>query len=695
MARWKLPWGTASTLAAYLAQQREIFFDTTNNRPRTGDGVTLGGRALAFQDEIATLPVGSDVSSGDVLAVGATTENTLSARSGWVYDVRDFGAITLASNSAATINAATINAAITAVSLLGGGFIMMPRGVVWSGAITLKTGVYLVGQKSGSTLKAKNSLNANFIEGENTASLYGGTTTGGIYDAGLIDLVVDGNKANQSSGHAVRIYGRSIRIECVSITNAKERGLSTKWGNPGLLVAPVARGVENIIRNVYIDFAGQEGFYHEGPNDSYHSDVFVVSCGQDTTNTYDNVVATGPYGHAHWTRLHSWRWSPGSYAGFVYPRYALRVESEGNEFDSCDLEGGYTGNVYLTGGFNAFNATCAFYGVRTGGSNVIIRSSFNTIHGRLSSPESGTCKGIVLGTAGGDTVTHNMIDVILAEQQNGLVDWTNSDGFNTVKARGYNSAGTFQVGTRNANDVADIVISGAGGGTLQESGLGYKYSLGYLKRSVTTGVSAAGTVQGDATALSDGIDIHYVGTVASGTGVILANAGAGAKITVINDGANALKVYPPSGHTIAGLATDAAATVQIQNKRTFEQITSTYWAADDVLEYSAWANTTPTITAGSGSITTVTCTLAKRKLGKTLFFRAIITMTTNGTGASYLVMPLGETLAAVQTVAGLNASTGSLIGLTNGTDLRIYTDGFAYPVADGQTVYVNGVLELA
>lgn len=69
---------------------------------------------------------------------------------------------------------------------------------------------------------------------------------------------------------------------------------------------------------------------------------------------------------------------------------------------------------------------------------------------------------------------------------------------------------------------------------------------------VKTGISAAGTNQGTATAITG--SINFVSTVASGTGVILPAAIPSATITVINHGLNTLLVYPATGETVEGLA---------------------------------------------------------------------------------------------------------------------------------------------
>lgn len=75
--------------------------------------------------------------------------------------------------------------------------------------------------------------------------------------------------------------------------------------------------------------------------------------------------------------------------------------------------------------------------------------------------------------------------------------------------------------------------------------------------SIAGSVAASGTNQGTATTLSSVTNI--VTTVASGTGVILTS---GIPAKIMNRGANALSVYPPSGGQIESLATNAAYLIQ-------------------------------------------------------------------------------------------------------------------------------------
>lgn len=94
-------------------------------------------------------------------------------------------------------------------------------------------------------------------------------------------------------------------------------------------------------------------------------------------------------------------------------------------------------------------------------------------------------------------------------------------------------------------------------------------------RSVATGVSAAGTVQGNATALTK--DISVVSTVSSGQGVRLPVAVAGMVLILNNTSANTVNVYPAAGATINSLATNAAYTHSSNSSLQYYAVSSTQW----------------------------------------------------------------------------------------------------------------------
>ena len=89
-----------------------------------------------------------------------------------------------------------------------------------------------------------------------------------------------------------------------------------------------------------------------------------------------------------------------------------------------------------------------------------------------------------------------------------------------------------------------------------------------------SGISAAGTTQATATQLTD--ENADVSTVAAGAGVALSVIlSPGEFQAVFNSGANALKVYPPSGMSINALAANAAMTLATNTGVLFRCVSTT------------------------------------------------------------------------------------------------------------------------
>lgn len=95
-----------------------------------------------------------------------------------------------------------------------------------------------------------------------------------------------------------------------------------------------------------------------------------------------------------------------------------------------------------------------------------------------------------------------------------------------------------------------------------------------LLQDTATSVSAAGTNQATATELTAADS--EVTTVASGAGVILSSKlAAGDSQTVFNAGANALRIYPPTGMKINALAANASMTLATNTGVFFKCVSST------------------------------------------------------------------------------------------------------------------------
>lgn len=98
---------------------------------------------------------------------------------------------------------------------------------------------------------------------------------------------------------------------------------------------------------------------------------------------------------------------------------------------------------------------------------------------------------------------------------------------------------------------------------------------GNYLRSVQTGISAAGSTQGTATALTK--DISVVSTVSASQGVVLPTAVTGMVLIVNNTSATSLNVYPASGAAINSLATNAAYTHVAGASLQYYAVSSTQW----------------------------------------------------------------------------------------------------------------------
>ncbi len=100
-------------------------------------------------------------------------------------------------------------------------------------------------------------------------------------------------------------------------------------------------------------------------------------------------------------------------------------------------------------------------------------------------------------------------------------------------------------------------------------------SSSYMIQSVSGAVSAAGTVQSNATVLTS--QINVVSTVASGAGVQLPNVVAGVRVTIMNTSANALLVYPPTSEIINSQAANAAYSQPAGARLDYISTSATQW----------------------------------------------------------------------------------------------------------------------
>lgn len=117
----------------------------------------------------------------------------------------------------------------------------------------------------------------------------------------------------------------------------------------------------------------------------------------------------------------------------------------------------------------------------------------------------------------------------------------------------------------------DILQNATDGGNIQFS----KAGTGLIN-TVTAGISAAGSVIGDATALI--ASINEVTTVSAGQGVKLPDLASGQECTIINASGTNCKLWPPSGtQTIANGSLGQSTTISTLTTMVVVRVTSVRW----------------------------------------------------------------------------------------------------------------------
>lgn len=533
MTAKRIPQLDAIAGASTANDDQLVIFDTSLN---TTKRILRSQLAEGIVNDLPYAASGGSSLVGYTQGGSGATARTVQNKLRETVSVKDFGAV----GNGIADDTTAINTALTAC-VSSGAALFFPAGTYLSGRITINSNQKLIGEsKATTTIKLKNSANTDLLYGANSDSLFGTNTNAGVNNVTIRDLTLDGNRANNTSGSCIAIYGSALNFYDLNIKNAPHHGIRTDWYEYGEQIF----GMEGHFERIVIDSSGRHGWWFQGSHDSVFINVVVVDASQETDNTWDGIridfSANGRFIACHvWSR---------STTTNIH-RYGVAVTNGGNDFSNSHFEGSKTANVLITSEKNQFT-NCLFYAAK-GGLNIDLRAPSNIIYGTLLDPVSGTpaCLGVRMGTSLSENVSICDINLIALGQQAGVIDFTYSNGNNKVTVRGFNNAGTAFVGTVRSSDTVDLLLSGGGGGILQTN-------------RVFDGISGAGSTQVDATALNYW-PVQRVSITASGTGVRLPVGQPGTQILIYNAGANTLAVYPAVGGQIDKLGTNTALSLAV------------------------------------------------------------------------------------------------------------------------------------
>lgn len=264
--------------------------------------------------------------AGDIVsAISSFTSGASYSAANWAYvrfadyffNVKAYGA----KGDGTTDDSAAIQAAINAANngggiaanTSGGGVVWFPTGTFIVGTtLTLYGGVHLRGTGPGGSvfsnvdaalpfrgtvIKLKSGANQDLIRSANFAALTG-TSSPSAYATpnrfGIYDMVLDGNKAGNSSGDVLKIFGASFWLQNLVIQNGAGRGLYTEYGS--------AAGYDNEaqINNLRITDNVSDGWLFKGPHDSLITNVF------SSRNGGSGFISAGSAGSLAVTNMHNW-----------------------------------------------------------------------------------------------------------------------------------------------------------------------------------------------------------------------------------------------------------------------------------------------------------------------------------------------------------------------------------------------------
>lgn len=194
---------------------------------------------------------------------------------------------------------------------------------------------------------------------------------------------------------------------------------------------------------------------------------------------------------------------------------------------------------------------------------------------------------------------------------------------------------------------------------------------------------------------------------ADGASLVINKAETTGKLYFLDDGDNIREVG--DNLTTCTVSALTAVTATVSGTATFNALIDASAAGAGQLKFpdtqnaSSNANTlddyeegttTPTVTAGSGSFTTVAAEVNYTKIGRAVAFDCTVVITTNGTAATFVQVPMPFTAASVCGFGGFKDTGVGLTSYINGANLYMYRYDGAYPGANGVNLFVAGVFQV-
>jgi hypothetical protein len=303
------------------------------------------------------------------------TKVSYSMINGATVNVLDFGAV----GDGTTDNTTAIQAALNSA---GDGVVYFPKGIYISGSLSIPVNTSLRGESMNSVvLKLKNGTNpTGFLQTAGFASLTNTNSNGGTFNSQISEITIDGNKANNTSGNGINIYGKAFKIQNIVVQNCAQVGIYTEYSGGDDFSTP-AGTLEAVFDTIRVLLCGGSGIVSVGPHDLIASEIVSFTNGgwgwdvQTSMNMYSVNTYTCTLGGI-WVRTVTN--ASGTHQGSI--QGSAVIGSTGTGWGALFEAGGNNLSASIFGGPIALE----------------IKSAANNIHGIIS---NSTTAGLKLGNA--------------------------------------------------------------------------------------------------------------------------------------------------------------------------------------------------------------------------------------------------------------------------------------------------------
>lgn len=184
----------------------------------------------------------------------------------------------VASTTITIPNATTgVNGIAGTLRILGSGTFTVTQ-IIFQDSTTSSVPSGFIDCPDGATIKLANTSNKDLISDTNFATLTGGTSWYGAFQARINGCILDGNKANNTTGWDVQLYGRAMRFTRMKITNGPQGGLWTELNHAGTGFTSPSDDFETKIIEMQAMFNGGDGLYiHSGDTTVANTTTYMNS----------------------------------------------------------------------------------------------------------------------------------------------------------------------------------------------------------------------------------------------------------------------------------------------------------------------------------------------------------------------------------------------------------------------------------